>query len=70
MLGEEFGYWSLLKKALKKGKVVGPRVHDGRIASICQSHGVRELWAADRDFTYFPALGTRNPLVVESQDTV
>ena len=28
--------------------------------------GVRELWAADRDFSYFPALRTLNPLVASA----
>lgn len=38
-------------------------VYDARIASLCLSHGVRELWTADRDFGRFPRLRTRNPLV-------
>jgi predicted nucleic acid-binding protein len=38
-------------------------VHDARIAALCLSHGVCELWSADRDFSRFPALRTRNPLV-------
>jgi predicted nucleic acid-binding protein len=66
MLGEDFGYWPLLKDALESGQIVGPRVHDARIASICLSHGVSELWTADRDFSYFPALHARNPLVGSS----
>ena len=41
----------------------GPKVHDARIAAICIGHGVSELWTADRDFSYFPELRTRNPLV-------
>ncbi len=44
------------------GTVLGPRVRDARIAAICLDHGVRELWTADRDFSFFPALRTRNPL--------
>ena len=43
--------------------VVGPRVYDARIAAICLDHGVRELWTADRDYSRFPKLRTRNPLV-------
>lgn len=43
--------------------VVGPKIHDARIAAICLGHAVTELWTADRDFSYFPALRTRNPLV-------
>jgi toxin-antitoxin system PIN domain toxin len=38
-------------------------VHDARIAAICLSHGVAELWSADRDFSRFPALVARNPLI-------
>ncbi len=45
------------------GKVVGPMIHDARIASCCLSYGVRELWTVDRDFSRFPELATRNPLV-------
>lgn len=45
------------------GKVQGGAIHDARIAAICLSHGVTELWSADRDFSRFPALTVRNPLV-------
>ncbi|MEJ7726221.1 MAG: hypothetical protein WKH47_04295 [Actinomycetes bacterium] len=38
-------------------------MHDARIAGICLAHGVTELWTADRDFSRFPGLRTRNPLV-------
>jgi uncharacterized protein len=38
-------------------------IHDARIAAICLSHGVAELWSADRDFSRFPALAVRNPLI-------
>ena len=44
-------------------KVHGGAIHDARIAAICLSNGVAELWSADRDFTRFPALTVRNPLV-------
>jgi toxin-antitoxin system PIN domain toxin len=44
-------------------KVVGPMIHDARIASCCLTHGIRELWTVDRDFSRFPQLQTRNPLV-------
>jgi len=45
------------------GKARGAAVHDARIAAICQAHGVTELWSADRDFSRFPALAVRNPLI-------
>jgi uncharacterized protein len=63
LLHEADGYWALLQSLLERGKINGPRVHDARIAALCQLHGVRELWTADRDFSAFPGLNTRNPLV-------
>jgi len=63
MLGEREDYWPVLRRLIANGQVVGPRVHDSRIAALCLNHGVRELWTADRDFSRFPALTLRNPLV-------
>jgi toxin-antitoxin system PIN domain toxin len=63
MLGETDGYWEQLRAAVLAGRVVGPRVHDARVATLCLLHGVKELWSADRDFLAFPALKVRNPLV-------
>jgi len=63
LLGESDAHWSSPRQLLAAGLVMGPRVHDARVAAICLAHGVRELWTADRDFGRFPALGTRNPLV-------
>lgn len=62
-LGETADHLARLGSLLTASGVVGPRVHDARIAAICLGHGVDELWTADRDFSYFPALRTRNPLV-------
>ena len=44
-------------------KVQAGAIHDARIAAICLSHGVAELWSADRDFSRFPSLAVRNPLI-------
>lgn len=44
-------------------KAQGGAIHDARIAAICLSHGVAELWSADRDFSRFPTLVVRNPLI-------
>jgi predicted nucleic acid-binding protein len=38
-------------------------VHDARIAALCVQHGVRELYSADRDFSRFPQIAVRNPLI-------
>lgn len=52
-----------LESLAKAGKVRGPLIHDARIAACCLSHGVRELWTVDRDFSRFPVIKVRNPLV-------
>ena len=62
-LSESDGYWDVLAQLIVKSKINGPRVHDGRIAALCIHHGVRELLSADRDFSRFGGLKTRNPLV-------
>lgn len=62
-LGEEPGYWEQLRERLREGRAVGPLTHDARVAALCLLHGVRELWTADRDFSRFPSLPCRNPLV-------
>lgn len=41
----------------------GALIHDARIAACCLTGGVGELWTVDRDFSRFPALKTRNPLI-------
>ena len=55
--------WNTLREVLQTSRVVGPLVHDARIASICLQHGVRELWSADRDLSRFPQLRVVNPLI-------
>lgn len=63
LLSEGPGYWDILEPVLSAARVSGPRIHDARIAALCLHHGVRELWSADRDFSRFPGLTVRNPLV-------
>ncbi len=63
LLTELEGYWSMVCSLLRAGRVSGPRVHDARVAALCLQHGVRELWTIDRDFSRFPRLKFRNPLV-------
>jgi len=62
VLSETAGYWDVLGRVVERAKITGPRVHDGRIAALCIHHGVRELLTADRDFSRFGELSTRNPL--------
>jgi toxin-antitoxin system PIN domain toxin len=63
LIGEDRDYLPHLEKVLLSGKIVGPRVHDARIAALCLEHGVQEIWTADRDFGRFSSLRARNPLV-------
>ena len=63
LLGEGPDHWEQLKLSLVGGRLSGPVVHDARVAAICQAHGVRELWSADRDFSWIPSIRIRNPLV-------
>ncbi len=62
LLSETSTHWTELRALLRSGKVVGPMVHDARVAAICLQHGVRQLWSSDRDFGRFPALSVVNPL--------
>ena len=64
LLTESQSHWEVLKRELSAGRVVGPMVHDARIAAMCLAQGVTEFWTADRDFSRFPALLVRNPLRV------
>lgn len=68
LLAEPTDYISTLKPLLQYAHVSGPKVHDARIAAICLSHGVSELWTADRDFSRFAQLTTVNPLVGRGTD--
>lgn len=52
-----------LSRLVQSAKINGGQVHDARIAACCLTFGVRELWTVDRDFSRFPKLTTRNPLV-------
>ena len=63
LLCESGSHWTKLRALLASGRVAGGAVHDARIAALCIQHGVRELWTADRDFSRFPTVNTRNPLV-------
>jgi toxin-antitoxin system PIN domain toxin len=63
MLAETDAYWSVLRRLVEEGRLAGPIVHDARIAALCEVHGVDTLWTADRDFSRFPALRVRNPLI-------
>jgi hypothetical protein len=62
LLHEEEGFWDTLQPLALGAALTGGAIHDARIAALCIRHGVDILLSADRDFTRFPALATRNPL--------
>jgi hypothetical protein len=62
LLHEGDDFFDTLRPLLDQSGVVGGAVHDARIAALCQRHGVRTLLTADRDFSRFGELKTRNPL--------
>ncbi len=61
LLGETESHWTVLKDVLLAGRVRGPVVHDARVAAICMANGV--TGTADREFSRFPKLTVRNPLL-------
>jgi uncharacterized protein len=63
VLGETEEHWMTLRDLLVRGKAIGPQVHDARIAALCVQHAIDELWSADRDFSKYPAIRARNPLI-------
>lgn len=63
LLSESPGYAEVLTSLACRAKVTGAKIHDARIAALCLHNGVRELLTADRDFSRFQGLATRNPLV-------
>lgn len=69
LLSEVEGYWAELRAAVAAARISGPRIHDARVAVLCHHHGVSELWSADRDFSKFPFLTVRNPLIRSSPES-
>jgi uncharacterized protein len=63
VLAEPEGYFELLFRTLSESRVTGAKVHDARVAALCEAHGIEELWSADRDFNRFARVRVRNPLV-------
>ncbi len=60
-LAEVDGHLDRLLTICDAGNIVGPKVHDARIATICLTHGVEHLITIDRDFSRFPQLVTKAP---------
>lgn len=62
LLAEEEGYWETLAGLIGSSQVIGPKIHDARIAALALHHGASALYSADRDFSRFGSLPVRNPL--------
>ena len=62
MLSEGPGHLDRLKEIALAGKLAGAVYHDARVAALCLTHGVKELWSADRDFSRMKGLKVQNPL--------
>lgn len=62
-LAEGTRHWLRISDLARKAKLKGPKIHDARIAAICLENGVSQFLTADRDFSQFPDLHTRNPLL-------
>lgn len=67
LLGERRATWPHFRALLMSSGARRARVHDARIVAICLDHGIEELWTADRDFSQFPQLRTRNPILVSDE---
>lgn len=63
LIGEDRESFPILRALVEAAQVTGGAIYDARIAAVCLRHGVTELWTADRDFSRYPALRTRNPLI-------
>ncbi len=61
-LAEEAGYFEVFEGLVRTARIVGPKIHDARIAALALFHGAVELLTADRDFSRFATLEVRNPL--------
>lgn len=62
-IGETDRHREILAALVTRAGATGGAIHDACIAAICIEHGIEELWTTDRDFSRYPDLRTRNPLV-------
>ncbi len=67
VLSETPLHWNTLRTMIVNTRILGPVVHDARIAALCFQHGVSELWSADRHFSQFPNIKAINPLVKKTR---
>jgi uncharacterized protein len=64
IIGEDGdAYWTTFQSLVKQANVTGGKIHDARIAATVLQHGCELLYSADRDFSRFVAVKTKNPLI-------
>lgn len=63
LVGDAVDHWRSVKHMLVQGKIRGPMVHDAQVAAICLPDDIYEFWTSAWDFSRFPRLVTRNPLL-------
>jgi uncharacterized protein len=61
LLSETPDFVAVLAALVARARVVGPVVHDARVAALCIAHGVEVLLTRDRDFSLFPELALEDP---------
>ena len=69
-IGETPRHGALLEGLCARAALSGGSVNRARIAAICLAHGVEELWTCDLEFSRFPDLRTRNPLIPSLQGPI
>jgi toxin-antitoxin system PIN domain toxin len=65
-IGETPHHLEIVEGLMRESRVGGVKVQDARIAAICIGNGIKELWTADRDLSWFPQLHTHNPLTLSN----
>jgi uncharacterized protein len=55
-------YWACLTDILTYTEIKGRHTYDARVAAICITHRVGELWTQDKGFRRFKGLKIRAPL--------
>ncbi len=63
LLSETEDFLPIFARLAAHPRITGGRVHDARIAAVCIAHGVSEFLTRDRDFSHFPGLRVRDPLI-------
>lgn len=56
------GHWPLFRQMIVEGQALGPLVSDAQLAALTVEYG-GVLQTTDRDFSRFPGLRWKNPLV-------